>query len=590
MHQVIRLRLDRLSPSAREVAAFAAVIGRAFDFDVLNRAWGQGEEATLEALDELLRCHLVHEGSSASGKDYEFDHHLVQEVIYQGLQHRQRRRIHRQVAQALADFNGDDLKTSAELAYHYRRADQPVEAVQSAIRAGEYALQLYAVQQAADHFGDAIEWAEEAGLSLDKGQLAQLHVNWGDALRRSGRYDEAMPHYVAALPMAQGELKQLTAYHICSVGAIQRGSLADFSRMAPSLEQDLAGAGDTWALAWLRWTQAYIATLRGEARPARAFAANGWHVARRLIAQGNRPLPWLEATARIGMAQGYDWWADWRRAIRYSGKALALYTAGQDVNGIAVSHATLGTAHYGLGEWDRALHHLDQCHTLAAEATDPRVQGVALHGAALVYLERGDWATAEESAVRVIDLAEQSGDVVRQGLGRLVLARLSIRRGMPQEAVSVLQFLLQAARWSEASTFVVLVMRCLAEAHLLAGDADQAASIAHEGLKLAGRSGQRREQGGLLRILGEAMARSGNHEQARQYLEQAAALAEHIRCRYDLAEALRSLGTLHKETGAVKTARERLAAALTMFEDLGARHDAGATRSLLSDLVSSRQH
>jgi hypothetical protein len=50
-----------------EVLYHASVLGREFDFDLLYALWDRGAEATLEALDDLLRHRLVDEDSGAVG-------------------------------------------------------------------------------------------------------------------------------------------------------------------------------------------------------------------------------------------------------------------------------------------------------------------------------------------------------------------------------------------------------------------------------------------------------------------------------------------------------------------------------------------
>jgi len=150
VRQVIQMRLERLSPPTRETTAIAAVIGRTFDFDVLEQTWGQGEEATLEALDELLRRRLVREGSGPSSRDYEFDHHLVREVIYRGLHYRRRRRLHRLVGEAMERLYGGQPGVAGELAYHFERAHEAEKALAWLVEAGEQARQGYAPQEALD--------------------------------------------------------------------------------------------------------------------------------------------------------------------------------------------------------------------------------------------------------------------------------------------------------------------------------------------------------------------------------------------------------------------------------------------------------
>ncbi len=50
-----------LEQRTQDALKVAAVLGREFDFDLLNGSWGNGEEATLAALDDLLRQRLVGE-------------------------------------------------------------------------------------------------------------------------------------------------------------------------------------------------------------------------------------------------------------------------------------------------------------------------------------------------------------------------------------------------------------------------------------------------------------------------------------------------------------------------------------------------
>ncbi len=83
--ETIAARVGRLSEAAQDAVSVAAVAGQEFDFDLLREAWGQGEEATLAALDDLLRQRLVAETVGTAGADYAFTHHKIQEVVYEGL-------------------------------------------------------------------------------------------------------------------------------------------------------------------------------------------------------------------------------------------------------------------------------------------------------------------------------------------------------------------------------------------------------------------------------------------------------------------------------------------------------------------------
>ena len=88
-HAVIAGRLAQLSDHAREMAAAAAVIGRAFDLEVLVRLVGD-EEVVVRALDELWRKRIVREqGPNA----YDFTHDKLRDVAYGETSAPQRRRL-----------------------------------------------------------------------------------------------------------------------------------------------------------------------------------------------------------------------------------------------------------------------------------------------------------------------------------------------------------------------------------------------------------------------------------------------------------------------------------------------------------------
>ena len=121
--ETIAARVGRLSKAAQDAVRVAAVAGREFDFDLLREAWGKGEEATLAALDDLLRQRLVAEAVGAAGADYAFTHHKIQEVVYEGLPRHRRLYLHGQVGLALER----SLRARAgavELAWHFEQARQ----------------------------------------------------------------------------------------------------------------------------------------------------------------------------------------------------------------------------------------------------------------------------------------------------------------------------------------------------------------------------------------------------------------------------------------------------------------------------------
>jgi len=161
VRDLIQSRLDQLTPSAREWITYAAVAGRAFDFDLICQASRMDEDTALEAIDELLRQGFLCEGSGATSHDYEFVHHLVHEAIYMGLHHRRRQRLHRLIAEALEGLYGDRSLVSSALAHHFDASGELDKALHYHGLAAQRTTSVFAWQEAEEHLGQMLGLLEQ---------------------------------------------------------------------------------------------------------------------------------------------------------------------------------------------------------------------------------------------------------------------------------------------------------------------------------------------------------------------------------------------------------------------------------------------
>jgi oligopeptide transport system substrate-binding protein len=166
--EAIQARVRGLNEDAQEALRLTAVLGREFDFDLLNTVWGRGEGATLEALDDLLRHRLIDEGSGALGRDYAFTHHKIQEVVYAAMPRRHRGHAHARVGAAMERLCGTAEREAlaSELAFHFEQGQQLDKAlIEKAtsylLQAGNRARGLYACQEAIDYYQRALVLLKE---------------------------------------------------------------------------------------------------------------------------------------------------------------------------------------------------------------------------------------------------------------------------------------------------------------------------------------------------------------------------------------------------------------------------------------------
>ena len=142
VHALITTRLDRLSPTARDLAEVAATIGREFTAPVLATAAGRTEDDLAGDLDELWRLHVVRD----QGPAYDFSHDRLRDVVLQSISPARRRKLHRRVAEAIEVHHaGDPGPVSARLAVHLTAAGLPWRALEAYERAARHAYQLFAL-------------------------------------------------------------------------------------------------------------------------------------------------------------------------------------------------------------------------------------------------------------------------------------------------------------------------------------------------------------------------------------------------------------------------------------------------------------
>ena len=157
----VQRRLDQVSEAAREVLTLAAVAGRRFDFDLLQALAGRDEAELVRLIKQLINAQLVVEESADV---FAFRHALIRTAVEGDLLARERRALHRAIAEALERLYTDsrDMRL-ADLAEHFFAGEIWARALEYAQRAGEQAQALYAPRAALKQFNRVIEAAQHMG-------------------------------------------------------------------------------------------------------------------------------------------------------------------------------------------------------------------------------------------------------------------------------------------------------------------------------------------------------------------------------------------------------------------------------------------
>ena len=181
VREVISQRIARLGETTQAVLRTAAVIGLAFDYQVLVAVSKEDEDDILDALDVGVGAALLWDPSDFDGR-FSFGHAVFQKTLYDELGPTRRARIHRLVAEHL-EASGD--ARPADLARHWSAAgavgDRDKVRHYSKL-AGDAAMADLAYEDAARHYQRAID----AVAGDDEETRLDLLLDLGAAQRAAG--------------------------------------------------------------------------------------------------------------------------------------------------------------------------------------------------------------------------------------------------------------------------------------------------------------------------------------------------------------------------------------------------------------------
>jgi predicted ATPase len=161
LHASLMARLDRLGPTAKEVAQIGAVLGREFAYELIEPVATRPTGELQAALGQLSEAGLLFCRGAAPHASYVFKHALIQDAAYQSLLKHTRQQYHQRAAKLLEDRFPEVASTQPELvAHHYMEADCPAQAISYWLKAGVAAARQSANVEAIDQFRQGLELVE----------------------------------------------------------------------------------------------------------------------------------------------------------------------------------------------------------------------------------------------------------------------------------------------------------------------------------------------------------------------------------------------------------------------------------------------
>src|SRR6266581_2303114 len=476
VEDAVQERTDQLSESARRVLTLAAVAGRRFDFGLLQQLTDYDEQQLLVLMKELIAAQLVVEESA---EQFAFRHALTRQAVYADLLVRERKALHRRIADTMERLSVSSLDAHlADLAYHFYEASAWEKALAYGQLAGEQAQRLYAPHAVIEQVTRSLDAVQRGSIPPP----ASLYRLRGLAYETLGDFERARLDYETTLQMA-------------SVADNLHGewqALMDLGSLWAQRDYTQAGTYYQQALALAHHMDNPLTLAHSLNR------LGNWHVnieqPREALRYHQEALTlFQQAQDQQGIAETYDLLGmtatlggDLLQGTTYYQQAVALFRELDDRQGLASSLtllAELGGIYQGETvvpatiSYAESLHFGEQAIKVAHETGQRSAEAYTLLSLAHYLGPHGEYAQALDMAQAGLALAEQIEHRQWITFGNWILGTLYLDLLVLPQARASLEHALALAHEVGSWNWIRIVSAFLARAYLLQNDLAQADSI-----------------------------------------------------------------------------------------------------------------
>jgi DNA-binding CsgD family transcriptional regulator/tetratricopeptide (TPR) repeat protein len=464
----VLLRMQRLSPPAREVVEVAAVVPGRCAWSLLQattQAWSEGSE-------EALASGLVTDEQDG----LMFRHEIVRHVVETTMSEPRRRVLHDRVLTALEAAPDADLARLAHHARHAGRADRVLRyattAARQAAAAGAHREAFEQYRAALDHAGglEDVARAELLGAFAQEARICNRAQDAIEALRTArdlwigtGRTDRA-----AACLAVVGRLEWWAGRRKDAEEAVRRAIA------------ELEPLGATATLATAYGSLADILMAVGEHDEAARWSQQARSLAEELGDTGALAATLSDTGAGVIFVD-----TDRGEALLRDAFALADGRGHTEIAGRAASTLALGCLYHR--RYDAAAERLQVALDYARANELPANEALLLGLWSRWHLDQGRWAEAERDARDMLGAGDQPGVSLCPAL--VTLGLLYARRGDP-EATAVLDDAWERALHTGDLQRIAPTAAARAEHAWLADDLDGIVAAAAPGYELARQAGE----------------------------------------------------------------------------------------------------
>ncbi|MGM0510649.1 MAG: tetratricopeptide repeat protein [Thermoplasmatota archaeon] len=550
IYDIVVRRLDRLIKEQKDILECASIIGDEFESEVLGDITGINRLKLLRNLNKIEKTHkLIH----SLEKKYRFDHHLVKDVLYDGMMEELRKEYHKITAETYGSlFDPDELEVKEKIAKHFFKAGDG-RAGRHLVDLGESSKENFSNQDAAEYFQRALGCADKSEIKR------RAHEGLGDIYSTIGEFEDAIEHYSSALELTEGKPKKT---HIIN-------QLASVYDKKGDHEQ-----GNSICEGWLEKIEEDMFIPKVE-----LMGTYGWnHLVLGDYERSEKILK--EALSLAGKLGDDDTTAEMEhilgtyfsdvnkpeKAIKHLKSALEKRDGLEDQKGLSASLNNLAIVYWEIGRLEEALELTERSIEISEMIGSKYNVANSLNNLGLIYYDLANLDSSLEYLQKALDLSEQIGE--KRGISRARgnLGYVHREKGDLKRAVEHHKAGLRIDEEIGNKPDVCYSLDNLGMSYLYSGELDKAEDHFQKSIAIAEEIGDTHQSILINRGLGELMLRRDDLDEALEYASKADEMCEDIDMRMERGECKKLIGDVYQKKGEQEKAKSYLEEALQIFQ------------------------
>ncbi len=543
-------RLRELGDDCRQALSVAAVAGRDFELDVLERVLEYSNDHLIDLVEEAIDADVLVEPAQSVGR-LSFSHALFRETIYEQLSATRKAAIHGRIAAAIEQTPTDRPDERAgTLAYHYRAAGELRKAFDYYRRAAIAAERVHAQETAIENLQGAIVAGEMLGMTAATEQtIRDLYRARAWTLHLLGEPDRALADLEHALEGARAAGDRASEMHVRNALGIHWHAL--------------------------------------DPRASRCFHEEALRIAEQLGDESSQ----VSALNRLSLVLANE--LEFAEAVEVGDRALEIARRTGDELAVSQAMDSLKFAALQLGDLERLQELCVELERAQRQRGDLWYLQWTLCESSYVPLERCDWQEAEQRVAEALAISDRIGAGFSTGvLFRDASSWIARCRGDYARSLALGRKAVERAEASDAG-WLGWAAAGLASPLLDLRAEEEAVAILQRGLVAAERNHARGQIFRCLGALSSAMRMAGHEQEANALTERARQIAEQVTTppgRVDFwdEQAYFAIAETHLAAGEIEQAEEAMRGRLQAWERVGARRSIAITTRLLSRCAEAR--